>query len=87
MTHLNADRVRRGNLSFFSADGAVMARHFDAISDYAARRVALQVTKRHNRSREYGWSVLAFQSPDRLGLVDLNGTVVAPRPHRSWRGR
>jgi phytoene dehydrogenase-like protein len=31
LTHLNADRVRRGNLSFFSADGAVMARHFDAI--------------------------------------------------------
>ncbi len=62
------------------------ARHFDAISDYAARRVALLVTKRHKRSRGYGWSVLAFQSPDRLGLIDLNGIVVAPRPHRSWRG-
>src|SRR5450631_456418 len=63
------------------------ARHFDAISDYAARRVASHVTKRHKRSRGYGWSVLAFQSPDRLGLIDLNGTVVAPRPHRAWRGR
>ena len=63
------------------------ARHFDAISDYAVRRVALQVTKRHKRSRGYGWSVLAFQSPDRLGLIDLNGTVVAPRPHRAWRGK
>jgi RNA-directed DNA polymerase len=63
------------------------ARHFDVISDYAARRVALQVTKRHKRSRGYGWSVLAFQSPDRLGLIDLNGTVVAPRPHRAWRGK
>jgi group II intron reverse transcriptase/maturase len=59
------------------------ARHFDAISDYAARRVASHVTKRHKRSRGYGWSVLAFQSPDRLGLIDLNGTVVAPRPHRA----
>ena len=62
------------------------ARHFDAISDYAARRVTLLVAKRHNRSRGYGWSVLAFQSPDRLGLIALHGTVLAPRPHRSWRG-
>jgi group II intron reverse transcriptase/maturase len=63
------------------------ARHFDAISNYAAHRVVSQVAKRHKRSRGYGWSVLAFQSPDRLGLIDLNGTVVAPRPHRAWRGR
>ena len=63
------------------------ASHFDAISDYAARRVASHVAKRHKRTRGYGWSVLAFQSPDRLGLIDLNGTIVAPRPHRSWRGR
>jgi RNA-directed DNA polymerase len=63
------------------------ARHFDAISNYAAHRVVSHVAKRHKRSRGYGWSVLAFQSPDRLGLIDLNGTVVAPRPHRAWRGR
>ena len=62
------------------------ARHFDAISNYAAGRLALHVAKRHKRPRGYGWSVFAFQSPDRLGLIDLNGTVVAPRPHRSWRG-
>jgi RNA-directed DNA polymerase len=61
------------------------ARHFDTISNYAAGRLALLVAKRHKRSRSYGWSVLAFQSPDRLGLIDLNGTVVAPRPHRPWR--
>jgi group II intron reverse transcriptase/maturase len=63
------------------------AHHFGAISNYAARRVASHVAKRHKRSRGYGWSVLAFQSPDRLGLIDLNGIVVAPRPHRAWRGR
>lgn len=63
------------------------ARHFDAISNYAAHRVALHVAKRHKRARGYGWSVLAFQSPDRLGLIDLNGTIVAPRPHRAWRGK
>jgi RNA-directed DNA polymerase len=62
------------------------ARHFDAISNYAAGRLALFVAKRHKRTRSYGWSVFAFQSPDRLGLIDLNGTIVAPRPHRAWRG-
>jgi hypothetical protein len=62
------------------------ARHFDAISNYAAGRLALFVAKRHKRTRAYGWSVFAFQSPDRLGLIDLNGIVVSPRPHRSWRG-
>jgi group II intron reverse transcriptase/maturase len=63
------------------------ADHFDAISNYAVHRVASHVAKRHNRTRGYGWSVLAFQSPDRLGLIDLNGTIVAPRPYRAWRGK
>jgi RNA-directed DNA polymerase len=63
------------------------ADHFDAISNYAAHRVASHVAKRHKRTRGYGWSVLAFQSPDRLGLIDLNGTIVAPRPYRAWRGK
>jgi group II intron reverse transcriptase/maturase len=61
------------------------APHFDTISNYAAGRLALLVSKRHKRSRGYGWSVFAFQSPDRLGLIDLNGTIVAPRPHSAWR--
>jgi group II intron reverse transcriptase/maturase len=63
------------------------AHHFDKISHHAANRLAGHVAKRHKRGRGYGWSVLAFQSPDRLGLIDLNGTVVAPRPHRPWRGK
>jgi RNA-directed DNA polymerase len=41
------------------------------------------MAKRHKRTRAYGWSILAFQSPDRLGLIVLAGTVLAPRPHRS----
>ena len=61
------------------------AHAFDTISYYAADRLAGHVAKRHKRPRAYGWSVLAFQSPDHLGLIDLNGTVVAPRPHRAWR--
>jgi group II intron reverse transcriptase/maturase len=78
------NRYLRGWAGYFRYGNS--ARHFDAISDYAARRVASHVAKRHKRTRGYGWSVLAFQSPDRLGLIDLNGIVVAPRPHRSWRG-
>ncbi len=62
------------------------ARHFDAISNHAAGRLAGFVAKRHKSTRGYGWSVLAYQSPDRLGLIDLTGTIVAPRPYRAWRG-
>ena len=29
--------------------------------------------------------VVVYQSPDRLGLINLNGTIVAPRPNRPWR--
>jgi len=45
------------------------------------------VAKRHHRSRAFGWSVVAFQSPNQLGLISLDGIVVAPRPGRDWRGK
>jgi RNA-directed DNA polymerase len=48
-------------------------------------RVALMISKRHRRSRHYGWSVLHFQSRTSLGLIGLHGIVVAPRPFRDWR--
>jgi RNA-directed DNA polymerase len=63
------------------------ARHLDAIRNYALVRLALFIAKRHKRTRAYGWSVVAFQSPDNLGLIDLNGIVVAPRANRPWRGK
>jgi RNA-directed DNA polymerase len=62
------------------------ANHLDAITDYAARRLALVVAKRHTRRRSYGWAVLTAQSSNRLGLISLHGIVVAPRPNRDWRG-
>jgi group II intron reverse transcriptase/maturase len=43
------------------------------------------VGKRHKRGRGYGLKVVAYQSPNRLGLINLNGTIVAPRPNRPWR--
>ena len=58
---------------------------FEKISHYATDRVARFVAKRHKRSWRYGWKAVAYQSPDRLGLINLNGTIVAPRPNRPWR--
>ena len=51
---------------------------------YADTRLALWVAKRHQQHRRYGWQTLAA-SPDRMGLISLNGTIVAPRPNRPWR--
>jgi group II intron reverse transcriptase/maturase len=61
------------------------ALHFDRISNYAFRRLALFVAKRHQRKAGYGLSVVAYSSPDRLGLISLNGTVVSPRANKPWR--
>jgi len=63
------------------------AHHFEKLQSHAMERLALVVAKRHHRSRGYGWSVVAFQSPNHLGLISLDGIVVAPRPFRAWRGR
>jgi hypothetical protein len=61
------------------------AQTFDKIIHYALDRLARFLAKRHKRSRGYGWKAVAYQSPNRLGLINLNGTIVAPRPNRSWR--
>lgn len=60
-------------------------RHFNKINDYARMRVAWFISRKHRRSRAYGWSVLAYQSRNALGLVSLAGTVVAPRAHQPRR--
>jgi group II intron reverse transcriptase/maturase len=61
------------------------ADHFDKISRYARMRLVIFIAKRHRRSRAFGWWVVAFASPNQLGLVNLTGTVAAPRPFRAWR--
>ena len=63
------------------------ARHFNLIEHHAHNRLALFMAKRHQRSRAYGWRLVTYSSPNRLGLISLSGTVVAPRPHRAWRGK
>ncbi len=61
------------------------ARHFDAIRDYAVMRLAGFIAKRHRRSRAFGRFVIAYASPNQLGLIALHGIVAAPRPFRAWR--
>jgi hypothetical protein len=62
------------------------ARAFDMIQAYTLGRLALFMAKRHKRSRGWGWSLVAYGSPDHFGLISLEGTVLAPRPNRPWRG-
>jgi RNA-directed DNA polymerase len=38
-------------------------RHFDKIRHYARMRLALFISKRHRRSRAFGWWVVAVASP------------------------
>ena len=63
------------------------AARFGKIRSYARMRLALFLSKRHRRSRAFGWPVVTYQSPDQLGLITLSGIVVDPRPFRDWRGR
>ena len=77
------NRFLRGWAGYFRYGNS--ARSFDKIKHHALDRLALFVAKRHKRAR-VRLAVVAYQSPDRLGLISLNGTVVAPRPNRPWRG-
>ncbi|MCA1678303.1 MAG: group II intron reverse transcriptase/maturase [Actinobacteria bacterium] len=78
------NRYLRGWTGYFRYGNS--ARHFNLIEHHAHDRLALMVAKRHQRSRGYGWWMVNYRSPDRMGLISLSGTVVAPRPHRTWQG-
>ncbi len=60
------------------------ARAFDKISRFAVNRITIFIGKLHHRSTRYGWAVFR-SSPNRMGLVNLSGLVVAPRPNVAWR--
>lgn len=77
------NRFLRGWSAYFRYGNS--AKHFEKIMYFVWMRMALVIAKRHKRSRAYGWSVVAFQSPDHLGLISLSGTIVAPRPFKDWR--
>jgi group II intron reverse transcriptase/maturase len=76
------NRFLRGWAGYFRYGNS--ARFFDKIMLYAFRRLAGFIAKRHKRRKRYGWRVMA-RTPNRLGLITLNGTIVAPRPNRPWR--
>jgi RNA-directed DNA polymerase len=62
-------------------------RQFTKIRFLAAERLALLLARRHNRSRDFGWRMLARASPSYLGLITLSGIIVTPSPQRYWRAR
>jgi RNA-directed DNA polymerase len=72
----------RGWAGFFRFGNS--ARAFGKIRRYAAMRVALFVAKKHQQGRSWGFAKV-YLSPVSLGLVSLDGIVVAPRPNRPWR--
>ncbi len=72
----------RGWAGYFRYGNSAHA--FDKISGYAVMRLALFVAKRHQRGRAWGFAQV-YRSHNALGLVSLNGIVVAPRPNRAWR--
>ncbi|MGZ6864238.1 MAG: group II intron reverse transcriptase/maturase [Blastococcus sp.] len=72
----------RGWAGYFRYGNSTRA--FEKIMAYSEERLALFVGKRHKRGRRFGLAML-IRSGDRMGLIDLNGAVVAPRPNRPWR--
>jgi len=72
----------RGWAGYFRYGNSAHA--FDKIRRYALMRLALFIAKRHQRGRAWGFAQV-YRSRDALGLISLNGIVVAPRPNRAWR--
>jgi retron-type reverse transcriptase len=81
----DVNRFLRGWAGYFRHGNS--ARHFLLVRTFATDRLALLVAKRHKRARAYGWRAVVYRSPDRFGLINLNGSVVGPRPHRPWRAK
>ena len=73
------NRYLRGFGGYFRYGNSAL--DFGRLDAYAIERLALFVAKRHKRQRRYGYWRIS-QSPDRMGLIRLSGTVVA-RPRGS----
>jgi RNA-directed DNA polymerase len=63
------------------------AQRLSKIRQYARMRLALFISKKHRRSRHFGWRVLTSLSPNEFGLISLYGITVAPRAGKPWRER
>ena len=60
---------------------------FEKIRSYARMRLTLFISKKHRRSRAFGWRVMITSVPGELGLISLYGIVVAPRAGKPWRDK
>ena len=63
------------------------AERLSKIRQYARMRLALFVSKKHRRSRNFGWRIMLISSPSDLGLVSLYGITVTPRAGKPWRDK
>ena len=79
------NRFLRGWANYFRYGNSRL--HFTRITTHALRRLALFVAKRHKRASGYGMTVVAYVSPNRMGLVNLDRLVVTPSPFRDWRAK
>jgi hypothetical protein len=73
----------RGWVGYFRYGNST--RVFDRMQTYALHRLTIFIANRYKRTRAWGWRVVVYVSPDHFGLLHLDGTVIAPRPNRSWR--
>ena len=72
----------RGWAGYFRYGNSAHA--FAKIRSYALMRLARFLAKRHQRPAAWGFAQV-YRSRNALGLISLNGIVVAPRPNRAWR--
>jgi RNA-directed DNA polymerase len=77
------NRFLRGWAAYFRYGNSAL--RFEKVRSYALMRIAGFLAKKHRRTRAFGRWVIAFASDNQLGLIRLDGTVVAPRPFRAWR--
>jgi RNA-directed DNA polymerase len=77
------NRFLRGWAGYFRYGNS--SARFTKIRQYALMRVAGFLAKKHQRRRRFGLGVIALASDNQLGLIHLEGIVVAPRPLRFWR--
>jgi RNA-directed DNA polymerase len=77
------NRFLRGWAAYFKYGHS--AQRLSKIRQYARMRLALFVSKKHRRSRSFGWRALVALSPDEFGLISLYGITVAPRAGKPWR--
>jgi RNA-directed DNA polymerase len=85
LTAEDLNRFLRGWAAYFRYGHS--AQRLSTIRQYARMRLALFVSKKHRRSRSFGWRALVALSPDEFGLISLYGITVAPRAGKPWRDK